>query len=115
MRTQNERLHDIEEFAFQLDENVGELSGNIATLNDIQKTFSELRVKMDNSKGTELQISELRRSVRLLSDLMMYLTNDLTENYEKVQSLNVELFQVAVKESTKKEQEKTPVTAMTEV
>lgn len=113
MRTEKERLENVAEFAFQLDERMGLLGEHVITLNDIHAKLSELRVKMDNMNNLQIQFDDFHRTTRMLNDLMVYIASDITENYKDMEKLKDKLFQVAVKESIKNEQEKSPTSSKT--
>lgn len=92
--------------AFELNNQVASIGARLETLEDIKVLFVHLREDMDAvalKKEEQFYYKENHRMVRILSELLFYTINDLTETYKETETLSEVTLELA------RENEKSPV------
>lgn len=88
--------NDLKDLTFEMDGAIGSVTRLVESLSDVQTELGYLRDSMDSAafRGEErLYYREHHRTVRILSDLMYYLMNELVEASEKAYSLHLSIFE----------------------
>ncbi|MGI2295112.1 hypothetical protein [Paenibacillus sp. GXUN7292] len=81
----------IKDSIFKLEGYIGNIGLKVETLQDVQALLYRLRTDMDDAvhKGCERHyFSEYHRSVRVLSELMNHLVDELASNYKQAHELH---------------------------
>lgn len=97
---------NIRKEAFDLDTGVSAIKCTTVHLNDIKVELMRLRESMDAAvlkKEEHFRFEEHYRKVRILSELMFYVSNELNEEIEKVEEISDKIFESVIKGEKKEE------------
>lgn len=84
----------LQSLAHEVDNSISAFAYHVECLKDIQVKLSHLREDMDTAvhRGLErIAFEEHHREIRVLSELMRYLMNDVQMSYEKAERVNQKL------------------------
>mgnify|MGYP001076146225 CR=1 FL=1 len=99
-------MESLRKLAYNLDDSVANISGDLVTLDDVMTLMQHLREDMDKAakiKEERLYFDEFHRTVRVLSELMYFLMKDIKKDYKSLDKTRGDIFQQVVNG----EQEKT--------